>query len=193
MLMARISFVINDEHAVQAHDVVVERFLCAVIVVPESAHLLMWIAIAAKCVKAGVAIRVEMVFPAAAWEEVACETVALGTMVPVVQVDRNLGVAKRVVAVGRRAVPEANDCGFAISVQDHWARIDAIETPDICVAVIRVELVQAGPGFQFGRYVRRGELIPALMIRSGPFTRACVGCLSGHWAQWMVNRWKRNR
>ena len=31
--------VINDEHAVQAHDVVVEGVLCTVIVVPESAHL----------------------------------------------------------------------------------------------------------------------------------------------------------
>jgi len=191
--MARISFIVNDEHAVQAHDVVVERFLCAVIVVPEGAHLFMWIAIAAKRVETGVAIRVKMVFPAAAWEEVACETVAFGTMVPVVQVDRNLGVTKRVVAGGRRAVPEANDCGFAISVQDHWAWIDTIETPDICVAVIRVEFVQAGPGIQFGRHVRRGELIPALMIRSGPFTRTRVGNLLRHGAQWMVNRWKRNR
>src|SRR6185369_7789554 len=134
-----------------------------------------------------------MVFPAAAREEVACETVAFRSMVPVVQVDRNLGVAKRVIAGRRRAVPEAHDCGFAISVQDHWAWIDTIETPDICVAVIRVELVQAGPGFQFGRHVRRGELSPALMIRSGPFTRTGIGCLSGHWAQWMVYRWKHNR
>ena len=191
--MARISLIVNDEHAVQAHDVVVERFLCAVIVVPESTHLFVWIAIAAKCVKAGVAIRVEMVFPAAAGEEVARETVAFGTMVPVVQVDRNLGVAKRVIAGRRRAVPEAHDCGFAISVQDHWARIDAIETPDICVAVIRVELVQAGPGFQFGRHLRRSELIPALMVRSGPFTRTRVGYHLGLRAQWMVYRWKGNR
>ena len=114
-------------------------------------------------------------------------------MVTVVQVDRNLGVAKRIIAGRRRAVPEANDGGFAISVQDHWAWIDTIETPDICVAIIRVELVQAGPRFQFGRHVRRGELSPALMIRSGPFTRTRIGYLSGHWAQWMVNRWKRNR
>ena len=191
--MARIRRIINDEHAVQAHDVVVERLLCTVIVEPESAHLFPWIAIAAKRVEAGVAIRVEIVFPAAAWEEVARETVAFGTMVPVMQVDRNLGVAKRVIAVGRRAVPEANDCGFAISIQDRWGWIDAIEPPDICVAVIRVELVQAGPGFQFGRHVRRGELSPALMVRSGPFTRTCIGCLSGLRAQWMVYRWKRNR
>src|SRR6185369_14049580 len=141
MLMARISGVVNDEHAVQAHDVVVEGLLCAMIVVPESTHLFPWIAIATKCVEAGVAIRVEMVFPAAAWEEVARETVAFGSMVPVVQVDRNLGVAKRVIAGRWRAVPEANDCGLAISVQDHWARIDTVESPDICVAVIRVEFV----------------------------------------------------
>jgi len=56
-----------------------------------------------------------------------------------------------------------------------------------------VELVQAGPGFQFGRHVRRGELSPALVIRSGPFTGACVGHLLGRRAQWMVYRWKRNR
>src|SRR4030095_4457465 len=131
MLMTRIRRVINDEHAVQAHDVVVEGLLCSVIVVPESAHFFPCITIAAKRVEAGVAIRVEIVFPAAAWEKVARETVAFGTMVPVMQVNRNLGVAKRVVAVGRRAVPEPYDCGFAISIQDHWARIDAIEPPDI--------------------------------------------------------------
>src|SRR6185295_16996642 len=146
-----------------------------VIVVPESAHLFVRIAIAAKRVEAGVAIRVEMVFPAAAREEVARETVAFGTMVAVVQVDRNLGVAERVIAGWRRTVPEANDCGFAIFIQDHWARIDTIEAPDISVAVIRVELVQARPGFQFGRHVRRGELSPALMVRSGPFSRTSVG------------------
>jgi hypothetical protein len=129
--MTRISVVINDEHAVQAQDVVVECFLCAVIVVPESAHLFPHVTIPAKRVEAGVAIRVEIVFPAAAWEEVARETVTLGTMVPVMQVDRNLGVAKRVVPGGRRAVSEPHDCGFAISIQDRWTRIDTIETPDI--------------------------------------------------------------
>jgi len=100
-------------------------------------------------------------------------------MVAVVQVDRNLGMAKRVVARWRRAIPEANDGGFAISIQDCWAWIDAIETPDIRVAVIRVEPVQAGPGFQFGRHVSRSELSPTLMIRPGPFTRTCVGYLLG--------------
>src|SRR5215216_3855219 len=169
--MARIRRIVNDEHSVQAHDVIVEGLLCAVIVIPESPHLFPRVTVAAKCVEAGVAIRVEMVFPASAWEEVARETIAFGTMVAVVQVDRNLGVAERVIAGWRRAVPEANDCGFAISIQDHWPWIDTIEAPDICVAVIRVELVQAGPGFQFGGHVRRGELSPALMVRSGPFTR----------------------
>ena len=129
--MTRISLVINDEHAVQAHDVVVEGLLCTVIVVPESAHLFPYITIAAERVEAGVAIRVKMVFPAAAWEEVARETVAFGTMVPIMQVDRNLGVAKRIVAGGRRAVPEPHDCRFAISIEDHWAWIDTIEPPDI--------------------------------------------------------------
>src|SRR6185369_4480513 len=131
MLMTRIRIVINDEHSVQAHDVVVEGLLCAVIVVPESAHLFPRVAVAAKRVEAGVAIRVEMVFPAAAWEEVSRETVAFGTVVPVMQVDRNLGVAKRVVAAGRRAVAEAHDCGLAISIQDRWAWIDTIEAPYI--------------------------------------------------------------
>jgi hypothetical protein len=134
-----------------------------------------------------------MVFPTAAWEEVAGKTIAFRTMVPVVQVDGYLGVAERVVAGRRRAVPEANDGGFAISIQDRWARIDAIETPDICVAVIRVEIVQAGPGIQFCRHVSRSELGPALMIRSGPFTRTCVGYLLRLRAQWMVYRGERNR
>src|SRR6185369_16406716 len=106
--MARIRGVINEEHSVQAHDVVVEGLLCSVIVIPEATHLFPYIAIAAKLVKAGVAIRVEMVFPTAAWEEVSRKTVAFGTMVPVMQVDRNLRVAERVIAVGRRAVAEAN-------------------------------------------------------------------------------------
>ena len=191
--MTRIRLVINDEHAVQTHHVVVEGLLGTVIVVPESAHLFPGIAVAAKGVESGVAIRVEIVFPAGAWEEVSRETVAFGTMVPVMQVDRNLGVAESVVAAGRRAVPEPDECRFAISIQDHWAWIDAIETPDISDAVIRVELVQARPGFQFSGHVSRGELSPALMWRSGPFKRTCVGCLSGLRVQWMVYRWKRNR
>ena len=82
--MTRIGWVVNDEHAVQTHDVVVEGLLCAVIVVPESTHLFPGIAIAAKRVEAGVAIRVEIVFPASAREEVSRETVAFGAMVPVV-------------------------------------------------------------------------------------------------------------
>ena len=129
--MARIRRVINDEHAVQPHDVVVEGFLGAVIVVPESSHLFPRIAVAAKRVEAGVAIRVEIVFPAAAWEEVARETVAFGTMMPVMQVDRYLGMAERSISVRWRAIPEPHDCGFAISVQDRGAWIDTIETPDI--------------------------------------------------------------
>src|SRR5215213_6229737 len=129
--MARIRLVINDEHAVQAHDVIVECLLRTMIVEPEGAHLFPCITIAAKRIESGVAIRVEIVFPAAAWEEVARETVAFGTMVPVMQVDRNLGVSKRVVAGGRRAVPEANNRRFAISIQDRWGWIDAVEPPDI--------------------------------------------------------------
>jgi hypothetical protein len=191
--MARIRVVINDEHSVQAHDVVVEGLLCTVIVIPESAHLFPCIAIAAKRVEARVAVRVEMVFPTAAREEVARKTVAFRTMVPVVQVDGYLGVAKRVISGRRRAVPEPHDCGFTISIQDGWAGIDTIETPDICVTIVGVEPVQAGSGFQFGGYMRRGELSPALMIRSGPFTRTCVGYLLGRRAQWMVYRWERNR
>jgi len=131
MLMTRIGFVINEEHSVQAHDVVVESFLSTVIVVPEGAHLFPWITVAAERVEAGVAIRVEVIFPAAAWEEVSRKTVAFGTMVTVMQVDRNLRVAERVVTVGRRAIAEANNGGFAISVQDRWTWIDTIETPDV--------------------------------------------------------------
>src|SRR5262245_41178475 len=106
MLMTWIGIVINDEHAVQTHNVVGEGLLCSVIVIPESAHLFSCIAITAKRVESGVAIRVEIVFPAAAREKVARETVAFGTMMPVMQVDRNLGVAKGVVAGRRQAVPE---------------------------------------------------------------------------------------
>ena len=129
--MTRIGFVINEEHSVQAHDVVVESFLSTVIVVPEGAHLFPWIAVAAERVETGIAIRVEVIFPAAAGEEVSRETVAFGTMVAVMQVDRNLRVAERVVTVGRRAIAEANNGGFAISVQDRWTWIDTIETPDV--------------------------------------------------------------
>src|SRR5215217_8316500 len=128
--MARIRGVIHDEHAVQTHHVVVEGLLCTVIVVPERTHLFPWIAVAAKRVESGVAIRVEIVFPEAAREEVSRETIALGTMVAVMQVDRNLGVAKRVVARRRRAVTEPHEGRFAISIQDRWAWIVTIETPD---------------------------------------------------------------
>src|ERR1051325_9054140 len=193
MLMARICVVINHEHSVQAHDVVVDGLLCAVIVVPESTHLFPWIAVAAKRVEAGVAIRVKIVFPATAREEVSRETVALGTVVPVMQVDRNLRMAEGIVAAGRRAVAEPHDCGFAISIQDCWAWIDTIESPDIRWTKVGVESMRAGLGFQFGRHVSRGELSPALMVHSRPFTRTCVGCLLGLRAQRMVYRRKRNR
>src|ERR1044072_2705154 len=131
MLMTRIGFVINEEHSVQAHDVVIESFLSTVIVVPEGAHLFPGIAVAAERVEAGIAIRIEVIFPAAAGEEVSRKTVAFGTMVTVMQVDRNLRVAERIVAAGRRAVAEPHDGGFAISVQDRGTWIDTIETPDV--------------------------------------------------------------
>ena len=53
--------------------------------------------------------------------------------------------------------------------------------------------MQAGPGFQFGGYVGRRELSPALMVVSVGLTRVDVRCLVGLWTQWMVYRWKRNR
>src|SRR5215210_337547 len=92
--MARVRRIINDVHAVQTQHVVVERELCTVIVEPEGAHLLPRIAVAAESIQAGIAVRVEIVFPEAGSEEVARETVALRTMVPVVQVDRDLIPAK---------------------------------------------------------------------------------------------------
>ena len=169
--MTRIGIVINDEHSVQAHDVVVEGLLSTVIVEPEGAHLFPCIAIPAKRIESGVAIRVEIVFPEAAWEEVARKPIAFGTMVSVMQVDRYLGMAKRVVSIRRRAVPEPHDGGFAISIQDRGARIDTIETPNVTRTEVGVELVQAGSGFQFGGYVSWRELSPALMCRTVPFTR----------------------
>ena len=135
--MARIRRVVNNEHAVQTHHVVVDCLLCTVIVVPESTHLFPWITdsvatrIAAKRVDAGVDVRVEIVFPEAAGEEVARETVALRPVVSVMQVDRYLRVAKRIIAVRRRAVPEPHEAGFAVSIQDRWAWIGTVETPDI--------------------------------------------------------------
>src|SRR5215217_6288411 len=93
--MARDRGIINDVHAVQTQHVVVERELCTVIVEPEGSHLLPWIAIAAKSIQAGIAVRVEIVFPETCSEEVARETIALRSVVPVVQVDRDLIPAKR--------------------------------------------------------------------------------------------------
>ena len=53
--------------------------------------------------------------------------------------------------------------------------------------------MRAGPGFQFGRYVSRRELSPALMVRSVGLILVCVCCLGWLWTQWMVYRYKRNR
>src|SRR6185503_16058419 len=142
---------------------------------PEGAHLFPCIAIPAKRIESGVAIRVEIVFPEAAWEEVAREPIAFGTMVSVMQVDRYLGMTKRVVAARRQAVSEPHDCGFAISIQDRWSWIDTVEAPHVARTIVRVECMQARPGFQFCRQVSRSELSPALMISSGPFTRTGVG------------------
>ena len=108
--MARIRAVIDDEHAVQAHHVVRKGFLSTVIVIPESTHLFPWIAVAAKGVEAGVAIRVEIVFPATAREKVARETIAFRTVVAVMQVDGYLGMAKCSISGRRRAVAEPHDC-----------------------------------------------------------------------------------
>jgi hypothetical protein len=102
-------------------------------------------------------------------------------MVTVMQVDRYLGVAERVVAVGRRAVPEPNDVGFAISTNDGWTWIPTIESPDIGRTEVGVECMQAGPGFQFGSHVGWRELSPALVVCTVPFTCAGVGCLSWLW------------
>ena len=129
--MARICRIVNDEHAVQAHHVVVYGLLCTVIVVPESAHLFPCIAVAAKLIEAGIAIRVEIVFPEAAGEEVAGEAVALLSVVSVMQVDGYLRMAERIIAVGRRAVAEPHDSGFAISIQDGWTWIDTIKSPHV--------------------------------------------------------------
>src|SRR5689334_7459153 len=103
-------------------------------------------------------------------------------MVTVMQVDRDLRVSKRVIAVCRSAVAEPHDGGFAVSIQDRWARIDTIETPDIRIAEVRVESMQAGSGFQFRGHVSRRELSPALMIVTVPFTCSLVGDHLWHWA-----------
>ena len=51
--------------------------LRAVVVEPESAHLFLWIAIPAKNIEAGVAIRIKIVFPEWICEPVTRETIAL--------------------------------------------------------------------------------------------------------------------
>ena len=75
--MARIRWIIDKVHTVQAQHVIVERELCTVIVEPERAHLFPRIAVVAKSVKTGVAVRVKIVFPESGSEEVSCETVTL--------------------------------------------------------------------------------------------------------------------
>src|SRR6185295_8857911 len=109
-------------------------------------------------------------------------------MMTVVQVDGDLGVAERVIAARRCAVPEPHDCGFAVSIQDRWAWIHTVEAPDVALTEVRVEPVQAGSGVQFGSYMGRSELSPALMRRSVPFIRARVSDLLWRRAQWMVYR-----
>src|SRR5687768_5611389 len=114
-------------------------------------------------------------------------------MVPVMQVDRYLGDAKRVIAVWRQTVPEPNDARLAIFIQDHWARIPTIEPPDICLTKIRVEPMRAGAGFQFVGQGAWPELSPALMWRSVGLILVCVSILSWLRVQVMGYRWKRNR
>jgi hypothetical protein len=53
--------------------------------------------------------------------------------------------------------------------------------------------MQAGPGFQFGGYVGRCELSPALMVVTVGLKRVEVSYLLGLRTQGMVYRWKRNR
>ena len=95
-------------------------------------------------------------------------------MMAVMQVDRNLVPTERV-GYAWQVIPEPHDSRFAISVQDGWCRVLTVESPDVCLTEVRVELMEPGFGYHFGGYVSWCELSPALMWRSVPFTRTCAG------------------
>jgi hypothetical protein len=88
------------------------------------------IAIAAKRVEAGVAIRVEMVFPATAWEEVSRETVAFGTVCPLCKWIVISGWPNVLSPLGGVLLRKRTIVA-CISIQDRWAWIDTIEAPYI--------------------------------------------------------------
>src|SRR5262249_39085584 len=83
VLMARIRRVIDYVHAVHAQHVVGQRELCAMVVVPEGAHLLLRVAdpvstgVPTISVDTGVDIRIKIVLPESNRKPVARETVAL--------------------------------------------------------------------------------------------------------------------
>src|SRR5215204_6137287 len=93
-------------------------------------------------------------------------------MVSVVQVDRDLGHARR--AVVRQAISETDDRRFAIFLQARWSWILTVEAPDVRGQEVGVERMEARPGFQFVREVSWRELGPALMGCSWGFACSSV-------------------
>jgi hypothetical protein len=61
------------------------------------------------------------------------------------QVNRHLIPAKRC-GDKRQVISETDDSGFAVSPEDCWTRILTIETPDVCLGEVRMELMEPGLG-----------------------------------------------
>src|SRR5687767_13986693 len=113
--MTRVRIVVDNEHAVQTQNIVIEREFGTMVVEPEGTHLFLRIAVPAKGVETGVAVRVKIVFPESNSEEIARKTVTLRTVVTVVQVDRNLVTTKRVGDLWQ-IIPETYDGRVVIDV-----------------------------------------------------------------------------
>ena len=110
----------------------------------------------------------------------------------VVQVDRDLVPAK-CGGGHRQIIVEANEPGFAVFPEECWARILTIVAPDICLAEVRMELMEAGLAKYLVREMDRCELGPARMGRSISFTCSEIRKLGWLRIQGMVVRGKRSR
>src|SRR5215510_6733782 len=103
-------------------------------------------------------------------------------MVAVVQVNRYLIPANRC-GDRRQVISEADDSGLAVSPEDCWARILTIESPDVCLGVVRMELMEPGLCREVVLKEGRCELIPARMRRSISFSGSQIGKLRWCWTQ----------
>ena len=113
-------------------------------------------------------------------------------MVTVVQVDRDLIPAKRRRGIWQ-IVSEADDRGLAVLVKTLRGRVLTVEAPDVRLSIIRVELMEAGPGNQFIGKVGWRKLCPALVWSAGGFTCCDVRKFLWRRAQRMVIRRERSR